>query len=178
VSHVLTGHSGLVLAAILLTGLHGGLDAAQSVGSRPVALSDLTVPRERLAEGCALSPGPVLGLSTNPWLETDRQAVASLRQGMGEVPVVTDAPLTRRDASSYKLLLAEGIEEGYAAVYTPSEGERTLVRALRFSGRPPERSSKPLDTTRLEIGRIVVLVSGDRGECFRSVEAYLKSLSS
>jgi len=153
---------------------------AQTVPPRPITLSDLTVPRERLPPGCALSQAPVLGIPTNPWNVAEPAALASLRRSMGEVPAVTDAPLTRRDASAYQLLLAEGVEEGYAAVYTEGDpAQRTVVHAVRFT-RPnsdPTSPVKPPNAVRFEIGRIVVVVSGDRGGCFQAVEAHVKSLS-
>ena len=175
-----------MLAVMLLTGLQivarvaGATGVAQRVPPRPVTLSDLTVPRERLPQGCALSEAPVLGIPTNPWNVADPPALASLRRSMGEVPAVTDAPLTRRDASSYQLQLAEGVEEGYAAVYAQGDpGQRTIVQAVRFTRRNSDPTSplKPQNAVRFEIGRIVVVVSGDRGECFRAVEAHVKSLS-
>ena len=172
------GRSRLMLTAALLTGLRV-LVVAQGVPPRPVTLTDLTVPRERLPQGCALSSAPVLGIPTNPWNVADPAALGSLRQSMGEVPAVTDAPLTRRDASRYLSLLAEDVEEGYAAVYTQGDPEqRTIVQAVRFTRRnvDPGRPAKPPTAVRFELGRIVVVVSGDRGECFQAVEAYLKSL--
>jgi hypothetical protein len=172
--------SRLMRAAMLLTGLRVAVVVAQGVPPRSVTLNDLTVPRERLPLGCALSAAPVLGLPTNPWNVADPAALGSLRRSMGEVPTVTDAPLTRRDASRYLWLLAEGVEEGYAAVYAHGDPERrTIVQAVRFTRRnvDPGRPMKPPNVVRFEIGRIVVVVSGDRGECFQSVEAHVKSLS-
>jgi hypothetical protein len=172
------GRLSFPLAVILLTGLNGAIGVAQTTPSRPVTLSDLTVPSERLPEGCALSAAPVLGIPTNPWLGTDAKTIASLRQGMGEVPLVTDAPLTRRDASRYSLQLAEGVEEGYAAVYGP-EGQRIIFRAVTFTKRNVDlgNSARPANATRFEIGRIVALISGGNSQCFRAIESFLKALS-
>ena len=172
--------SGRLRLTLLLTGLRVAVVVAQGVPPPPVALTDLTVPRERLPQGCALSEAPVLGIPTNPWNVTDPAALASLRRSMGEVPAVTDAPLTRRDASAYQLLLADGVEEGYAAVYAKGAPEqRTIVQAVRFTRRNayPASPMKLPNAVRFEIGRIVVAVSGDRDECFQAVEAHLKSLS-
>jgi hypothetical protein len=155
------GRSRLLLAATLLTGLPVAVILAQGVPPRPVTLTDLTVPRERLPQGCALSTAPVLGIPTNPWNIADPAALGSLRRSMGEVPAVTDAPLTRRDASRYLSLLAEGVEEGYAAVYAQGDPEqRTIVQAVRFTRRNiyPASPVKAPNTVRFEIGRIVVVV--------------------
>ena len=176
----MSGRSRLTLAVLLLIGLGAAVLIAQDAPPRPVALSDLTVPRERLPQGCALSPAPVLGIPLNPWTVADPEVIASLRRSMGEVPAVPDAPLTRRDASAYQRLLAEGVEEGYAAIYAQGDPQqRTVVQALRFTRRNSDPTSpvKPQNAVRFEIGRIVVVVSGDRGECFQAVEAHVRSQS-
>jgi hypothetical protein len=168
-----------MLAVMLLTA-HVAVVVGQGEPPRPVTLSDLTVPGERLPQGCALSAAPVLGIPTNPWNVADPKALASLRRNMGEVPAVPDAPLTRRDATAYQSRLAEGVEEGYAAVYAQGDPEqRTIVQAVRFTRRNSDPTSpvKPPNAVRFEIGRIVVVVSGDRGACFQAVAAHMKSLS-
>src|SRR5690242_15981545 len=109
----MSGRSRLMLAVMLSAALRGAGVIAQGAPRRPVTLSDLTVPHERLPQGCGLSQAPVLGIPINPWTVADPAAIASLRRSMGEIPAVPDAPLTRRDASAYQLLLAEGVEEAY-----------------------------------------------------------------
>lgn len=184
----------MIAVAILVASVFG---ATQDVSSRPVAMQDLTIPKDRLPAGCTLVPanstrGPDgriraglwagLPISTNPWSGTDRQIVASIRERADPPPTVTDAPLTRADASRYFLHLADGVEEGYAAVYT-QEGsyDSVVVSALRFTATEKpfyslsdsKASYRP--TTRIEIGRIVAVVTGG-GECFQALETYLKSL--
>jgi hypothetical protein len=96
---------------------------------------------------------------------------------MGDVPLVTDASLTARDASRYSLRLADGVNEGYAAIYEQTPSEQVIVYALRFATTAP--TSKAMlagDATRIDFGYVVALVTGNRGQCFRAVETFLQSL--
>jgi hypothetical protein len=118
-----------------------------------------------------------LGITTNPWTGTDRKIIATLRQGMGDAPLVTDSPLTTREARSSFISLADGVEEGYAAIYAQSEPRQIVVYALRFAA--TERPFYPPGTPsnhRFEIGPFDAVVSGAGGQCSQAVEAYLKSL--
>jgi hypothetical protein len=188
---------------ILATSLAGFAIApgvAQSVLPSPVMMQDLTVPHERLPAGCALSPVESMPLDghrfrgglwaglpipTNPWTGTDRRIVASIRERMAAPILAPDGPpLTARELSSYRLRLADGVEEAYAAIYLQSEPELIVVYASRFAG--PERpDDRPSDTRasrnprviRMTIGPIVAVVQGDGGQCFQAVEAYLKTLA-
>jgi hypothetical protein len=97
-----------------------------------VAMSDLTVPPERLPAGCALPQAPVMRLgdnkmqsglwaglpiTSNPWVGSDRAIVAAIIESMDRPTLVPDAPLTPRDAARFRLQLADGVDEAYAAVY-------------------------------------------------------------
>jgi hypothetical protein len=169
----------------------------QNVPVRPVAMQDLTIPKDRLPAWCALAranstrepDGRIHGglwaglpITTNPWTGTDHRVIASIRERADPPPTVTDAPLTRAEASRYFLRLADGVEEGYAAVYTQEgSNDSVVVSALRFAATEKpfysladaKASYRP--TTRIEIGRIVAVVTGG-GECFQALETYLKSL--
>jgi hypothetical protein len=97
-------------------------------------------------------------------------------------------PLTRRQNSHYRLHLAEGLEEAYAAIYTQSEPaefepgrELIIVYGLRFAAesavdRRSDTSKNPR-IIRVVIGPVVAVVHGDGGRCFEAVGAYLKSLA-
>ena len=165
----------------------------QTVLPRPVTMKDLTVPKERLPAGCSLSPVAevVVGnrgrgglwadlpIPTNPWSGTDRMVVASIRERMDGPTLVPDGPPpTAREVSRYRLQLADGVEEAYAAIYLmQSEPKLIVVYGLRFAaaGRPfyPPRKAS---SHRFEIGPLDVVVSGDGGQCSQAVEAYLKAL--
>jgi hypothetical protein len=168
----------------------GARGVARTVLRRPYTMKDLTIPTKRLPAGCGLVPTPsvLLGgnrvqyglwaglpIPTNPWSGTDRIAIASIRERMDGPPSVPDGPPpAAREISRYRSQLANGVEEGYAAIYTPS----VVVYALRFAA--TERPFYPPRTAsnhRFEIGPFYTVVSGDGGQCSQAVEAYLKSLS-
>ena len=150
---------------------------------RQVALNDLTVPPRHLPARCALSPAaPVsdgrtvqgglwagLPIPMNPWTGDDRRTISSLRERMGDVPLITDAPLTAKDASRYSLRLAEGVDEGYAAIYSESQTERVVVYALRFATAPRLESGALVDrdASRIDFGPVVALVSRRRPSIVR-----------
>jgi hypothetical protein len=169
---------------------------AQSVSPRSVSMKDLTVPEDRLPAGCILSPTDTVHLDgnrvrggswaglpipTNPWTGADRPIVAAIRERMheGQLLVPDGPPLDRRAASRDRLLLADGVEEAYAAIYVKQpQPALIVVYAARFAATkrpfyPPGTASNH----RIEIGPIDALVSGDGGQCSHAVEAYLKSLA-
>jgi len=147
---------------------------AQDVKPKPVTLQDLTVPRDRLPDGCSLKlveparrevistmerggqrvryigPTPSMqpaGITANPWMGTDRRILAWLRQrvdGYGELRLL-DAPLTKREESALFLQFAEGLEEGYAATYAQSGAHDLGVHAVRFALTPEKRAVFPVD---------------------------------
>jgi hypothetical protein len=167
--------------------------AVHSVPTRPVTMQNLTVPKTALPTGCGLSPAVIdrnrvtgglwagLPVSTNPWTGTARSIVASIRARMDGLPPGPDAPpLDRNAASRYRLQLADGVEEAYAAVYRmQSDPQLVVVLALRFAA--TEKPFYPLSNRRTSEHRVVIgqlhaVVSGDGGECSQAVERYLKSL--
>jgi hypothetical protein len=168
----------------------------QGVLRRPVSMNDLMVPQDRLPVGCTLSPTASVHLDgnrvraglraglpipSNPWIGTDRLIIASIRERMDGPPLVPDGPpLDRRAASSYRLLLADGVEEAYAAIYLMQSDQKLIVvYALRFTAtKRPLYPSRAAFNHRFEIGSIDAVVSGDGGQCSLAVEAYLKSLAS
>lgn len=190
----------MLKAIVLAMSITVAPGAAQVILPRPVTMQDLTVPKERLPAGCALSPADSVALegnrvqgglwtglpiTTNPWAGTDRRAVASIRERMEGPAMLPDGPpLTAREFSRYRLQLADPVKEAYAAIYKQSEPEPILVYALWFlsTERPADRSSdtppsKNPRVIRMAIGPIVTVVHGDGGHCFQAVGAYLKSLA-
>ncbi len=150
----------LRFVVVLTMGLNT-LGMAQS--APPVTLQDLTVPKDRLPEGCALKliepahqeviattdtgrrtvrvtgATPSLqpaGVTANPWTGADRRVLAGLRQrvdGYG-TPRLPDAPpLTSGEEAAMFLQFANGVEEGYAATYAQSGGRDLGVQAVRFT---------------------------------------------
>jgi hypothetical protein len=173
--------------------------ASQAAPPRVISMRELTVPSERLPAGCALSPAPSVHLDgggvrgglwaefpANPWIGADRPLLASIRQHVDGPAAVPDGPpLDAKALSRYRGRLADGVEEGYGAVYMQSATDLITVRALRFA--PAEKASADVssDSThrvrnpamiRVAIGPIVAVVSGNGGACFQVVGAYLKSL--
>jgi hypothetical protein len=181
-----------VIALVLsITTLACGVrGVTRTVLRRPYTVKDLTVPKKRLPAGCGLVPARSIHLGgnqvqyglwaglpipTNPWSGTDRIAIASIRERMDGPALVPDGPPpTAREISRYRSQLANGVDEGYAAIYTPS----VVLYALRFVA--TERPFYPSHTAsnhRFEIGPLDVVVSSDGGPCSQAVEAYLKSLA-
>jgi hypothetical protein len=183
---------GLLLLIAFVT-----LPAAGQVPTLPrFALQDLTVPPDRLPEGCALTPpnerldgnrirGVWAGLPvpTNPWAGPDKRIIATIRQVADPSPPLPDALRSMREARRYSLLLAEGVEEGYAAIYSQSGSSRLLVvYALRLAeGESPlhrwsaARAEDP-GVVRIENGSVLVVASGDPSPCFDAIRDYLNAL--
>jgi hypothetical protein len=103
----------------------------------------------------------------------------------GPVLVPDGPPLTRKQLSQYRLQLAEGVEEAYAAVYQQDPGQELVIvygSKLSDARAPVERSSLGRASenpriVRLTIGSVVVVLHGDGGACFQAIGAYLKSLA-
>jgi hypothetical protein len=180
---------------VLATSIANVSCAVQSVPTRPVTMQNLTVPKTALPTGCGLAPAPSvvdgnrvtggfwagLPISTNPWTGTARPVIASIRERMDGGLVWPDGPpLDRNAAARYRLQLADGVEEAYAAIYTmQSDTNLIVVLALRFA--PTEKPFYPLSNRltsdhRVEIGQVHAVVSGNGGQCSQAVETYLKSL--
>jgi hypothetical protein len=164
----------------ILIGIEGG--SAQ----KPVSLSDLTVPQDRLPADCALSTRASIGLriAANPWVGTDRPIVASIRERVDVPPPVPDGPpLAPADAARFHLRLADGVEEAYAAVYDQSEARGIVVYGLRFASATSRdellRDRRIRETPRvmrIAIGPVLAVVHGDGGPCAQAIGTYLQSL--
>ena len=98
-------------------------------------LSALTVPAERLPEGCRLepaSPGFVMGpgLRENPWIGTRPPTLASIRLTV-EYPngPTYDLP----NGPALRARLTEDVVEGYRARYVAATAWKVEVYAVRFN---------------------------------------------
>jgi hypothetical protein len=167
-------------------------------GARPISLTDLTVPADRLPNGCALSAAPSerisgntfasglwagLRIPANPWAGNDRPLIAEIRERIDEPTKLPDGPpLSEGELVRFRVRLADGIDEGYAAIYregTPAH--LVIVYALRVAnnGRVDavgtRRTSPDVKSVRVLVGQIVAVVSGNAA-CFDAVVNYVRSL--
>jgi len=176
------------------------LGAAIVVRHEPQAtmMPDLAVPAEHLRDGCALAAANSvrldgtrvaaglwlsLPIDTNPWTGTDRRVIATIRERIGGPVLTPDGPpLSRREVARYRLQLADGIEEGYAAIYhRPGADGLTALYALRFSSEEkaieasaPRKSRPGLDPVR--VGSVMIVVTG-AGPCFDGVSRHVRSVA-
>jgi hypothetical protein len=180
-----------MIAALALA---GGLTAI-------AALGDLTVPAGRLPASCVPPPSQAeredsnhvrsglwagLPISRNPQSSTDPKLIAEIRERLGGTPLMPDAPgLTARDAARFRLRLAEGIDEAYAAIYRDTGSQAlTIVYGLRFPDESAAagfwsgaRAAKNPEIAAVVSGAIVAVASGPRGPCFGAVAARFESLA-
>jgi hypothetical protein len=170
----------------IVAGLAMAIAIDGSGAQKPVSLSDLTVPQDRLPADCALSTRASIGLriATNPWVGTDRPIVASIRERVDVPPPVPDGPpLTPADAARFHLQLADGVEEAYAAVYDQSAAQAIVVYGLRFASATSRdqllrdrRIRENPRVLRVAFGSILAVVHGDGESCAQAIGAYLQSL--
>lgn len=166
-------------------------------------LSTLRVPPTALPSDCALKqpaakPAPITrgGVTairavpsspfpTNPWSGTDRKIVTTVRKAIDGAPRMPDGPpLDARDAAAFELKLADNVLEAYHAAYSSADGSQTEVFAIAFNDSTlakPEPLSATMNPplglrSRFVRASTVVVVSGSRSECFRAVDAYIRSL--
>jgi hypothetical protein len=158
----------------------------ESTAAQPTIspLSSLTLTPERLAAGCSLRPDDRVDYraSTNPWVGTDPALIATIREFMGDMPQVPDAPLSARQATIFRLKLATGVNEAYAAHYRAAGGELVRVYAVVFE-RPederarPDLSARIPDGVRLAIGSSNVVVRGKGSACYDAVVDHVRSIA-
>jgi hypothetical protein len=154
------------------------------------ALQALTVPEGRLPPDCRLKESDARGaapepFSSNPWIGSDRRALAMIRNTVEGIPPVPDGPpLDRRLATQYALSSADGVAEGYRATYAGPEGFETDVFAVKFETealardaytRPSPRTPGVQD--RVAIGPLVARVVAKRGRnaCFEAILEHIRS---
>ena len=161
------------------------LSTAATRGQDEVDLANLTVPQERLAPGCELSPSPTVPLGgrvpKNPWTGAERSIVADVREHVAASPRLPDGPpLSRSELARFRAQLAEDVDQAYAAVYTAGTHLIT-VSGVRFKAvpvpDPPRGMSPSAGSVRLVRGRTVIAVFGEGGRCFDAIAAYLTEVT-
>src|SRR3954470_11697758 len=175
----------LLLASILWIG-----SVAQPTA--PVSLTALTVPLTELPPGCRLAPAATmrldgtrvqgglwggLSIESNPLTGKDRPLLATIRERTGPPTAMPDAgPLTRGEAARFRLMRAEGVEEGYAAVYLQADTDVIAVYALTLAnGETIERP--PRGTVHVDLGFTNAYLSGNDGPCFQAILAHVQSFA-
>jgi hypothetical protein len=173
--------------------------ALAAAGVTIAALGDLTVPLDRLPPGCAPPPSRVeratgntfhgdfwagLPISHNPQTSSEPKLIVEVRERLEGPRLISDAPvLTARDAARFRIQLADGIDEAYAAIYRHAEFDLIVVYGLRFP--TPDaaaefwsgaRAAKNPEVATVLSGAIVAAVSGPSGPCRDAVAAHVQSL--
>jgi hypothetical protein len=192
----LLGEDGLWLLVLLLS-VASTSGVAQGVAPKAVTMQDLTVPQDRLPNGCSLKTAAPdrqrslghseritvnQGITVNPWIGTDRKVLGWLRGHIDGYPSrpLPDALITEKEESALRSRLAEDVEEGYAATYEQRWAPDLRVQAVRFAVRPnPRFDSSGMETKgaiRVEIGSTWIRLDGDGGACSTAIEVHLKSL--
>jgi hypothetical protein len=153
----------------------GGAIAAASAQSAN-SLASLTIPADQLPAACSMRPDDVIDhrASTNPWIGTEPLVIAAIREGMGAVTRVPDAPLSRREETMFRLQLANGVAEAYGARYRGTNAEFVTVYAVTFdqaesSRRRHERPAEPRSGIRITAGRSEIVVLGKGNSCYDAV---------
>jgi|SRR5579862_1045532 len=160
-------------------------------------LVDLTVPAERLPVGCLLSPTPSVklegnryrgglwaGLPSNPWIGTDSVRIASIASiFFPSIRMPDGPPLDKKEMALFRLHFADGIEEGYEAVYlTDDSAPFIIVYGLRFPTAAAaqsffEQSGFAHDRRAAQTGSVVALAAGPESACFDVVLAHVQSFA-
>jgi len=147
------------------------------------ALASLTVPPDRLPTGCTLPASERIDrwASTNPWIGADLPVIATIRESMGPMPLVTDGPLTSGDHTAYRLALANGVTEGYAALYREADGHGAEVLAVTLERPENTRSAgrwqtRPLEADEFAVGRSKIVVRG-KGTCYDAVVQHIRAIA-
>lgn len=177
-------------AALLTVLLSVSCLATTAGGQAAIALRELTVAPERLPPGCGLTSSPSMrisdnqwltglwaGFPSNPWLGVDRAILASIAEQLVASPPVPDGPpLSKPELALFRLRLADGVEEGYGAVYTDEGRSLGTVYAVRYAA-----DATPMPTRaavlRFASDRIVVLVSGSNSACLQAVRSHVEQLA-
>ena len=110
--------------------------------------------------------------------------VASIRERVGEVPPEPDGPPLRgAQAAQFRLKLADGIRQAYAASYQRGEtGGLTVVYGLDFeqagaaSALWQAITSRHPETVGMAAANVVAVVSGQRDECGEAIAAHLRTI--
>ena len=139
-------------------------------------LERLTVPFQQLPAECRLTSsdsvhvdGKVRGglwaglpITGNPWVGSDVQIVAAIRERTEPpYPVPDGPPMTRAELARTRLRLAEGVEAAYAAVYADAAERLVIVTAFTLVSTPA----------------IVAKVTGEKSACYAAVSAHVREIT-
>lgn len=174
--------------AVIVTALLGG--GAQTVPA-PLPMSALQVPAAALPSGCVLSPAASesangrfrgglwanLPIGTNPWFGSDAEVIATIRERIRMVPMTPDIPATRSEAARYRQSLANGIDEGYAAVYRGPGIDLIVVYALRPRAGQVLNGPGAGIAERFDVGGLIVRMVGTSDTCAPAIAGHLRSLT-
>src|SRR5262249_22580328 len=167
------------------------------------ALGDLTVPSDRLPQGCALSPSASvresanrvrgglwagLPIRSNPSTSSEPSVIAAIRVRITGPLVTRDPPaLSEHGLARFQLQLADGIDEAYAAVYLEFETQELVtLYGLRFAeasaadefwNNTAARTRKSPRVTGVLLGPIVAFgIGSPDNACLTAVASHLTSL--
>jgi hypothetical protein len=159
----------------------------------------------QMRPSCSL-PGCPIDITSNPWQGTDPRTLGWLKQTMesaarSEIPMrlirpngpggsrpVIDAPRSTEEAEAGQpkqqevwtaelLANAEGLAEGYSAVYRQIDGTDLEIRALRIRSDANPRPTFPQQPNVVAIGPdIVAAVIPSAGPCAAALTAFLKQV--
>ena len=188
--------------ACLVAGLAINVGISVILAQSPLTLGALTVPPDRLPNGCQLQvpaadaasptarPGrtPVHGdpVQGNPWSGMDRALKLEARNAVDGRASIPYAPATLRELGSFQAKWIENVAEAYRAEYKTDGNGPVFVRAVRFDDAKSATPEPPLGTrivmsgpsARIVLGAIVVRVSASaNSECFQAVRKHLEALT-
>jgi len=189
----------LLAAAMFAASVSPMSDAGGTLSPPTVTLAALTVPDARLPPDCRLSPlrsesregntvrfrlWAGLRITGNPWRGAEREAIATIRERIDRPPPPPDGPPpSLGELARYRLHLADGVEEAYAAAYGESGPPLVVVYALRFASDtgalapPTGAAASRAGTLRFSFGPVVAVVSGGGGACFEAVAGHVRALA-
>ena len=149
-----------------------------------IPLVSLTVPADRLPAGCSLQASDRIDrwASTNPWIGADRPVIATIRESMGSMPLMPDGQLTPRDYTAFRFALADGVTEGYAALYHAENGRGAEVLAVTLerpeNQRLPGRwQARRTDVDELSVGRTKIVVRGKGSPCYQAIVQHVRAVT-
>jgi hypothetical protein len=119
-----------------------------------------------------------LPIDHNPWIGSDPAVIAAIRERIDPPRQMPDGPpLNAPQLTRYRLKLADGIEQSYAAVYVSADALVTVLGLEFLTDQDAQQfvaSAKPTGEL-VTLGRVVATVQ-EGGSCRDVVAAHLGSL--
>jgi len=158
-------------------------------------LAALSVPQSDLGIGCRVAAAPTRQLSGNriqsglwaglpidhnPWIGSDPAVIAAIRERIDPPQRLPDGPpLDAAQLARYRLQLADGVKQAYAAVYVSADANVLVtVLGLEFltdqDAQQFVASAKPTGEL-VTLSRAVATAQGS-GSCRDVVAAHVRSL--